>query len=504
VFTRASEKWTQQGPKLTGTGETGRGMFGSAVALSSEATTALIGGPSDNASAGATWVFARSGSTWTQQGSKFTGSGAAGTNIQFGSAEALSSEGNTALVGGPGDRKNTGAAWVFYQNFPTVVTGAASGVLGSVATFNAKVNPDGFQVSDCKFEYGTTEAYGSSAPCAQSPGSGTTAVAVSASVMGLSPSTLYHFRISATNAAPGTSKGLDETLTTLPQAIVVTNAATLVTQTSATLNASVNPNGVLVSECKLEFGLTTAYGQSAPCTPKPGSGTTAEAVSAALEILEENTEYHFRVVATDANGTSVGSDVTFKTKLEPGPHWYKNRVRVAEGALENGPPILSWGNLTLSNAKIGSLTCQTLAGGDVGNPVGGGAGKGVLEGITFYDCTSETCEVTAKGLQALIPEKPEWSAVLIEELATNRDRIEGIALREICVGGTPESNVEFHGMLKPSLEPGSSAGASPMKLEFGGSGELQNAVAGEEAGKVAGKLKFMGYETGELLGAKKP
>jgi hypothetical protein len=498
VFTRASEKWTQQGPKLTGTGESGRGQFGSGVALSSEATTALIGGPVDSASAGATWLFARSGSTWTQQGSKFTGSGAAGTGIQFGSAVALSSEGNTALVGGPGDRKNTGAAWAFYQNFPTVVTGGASGVLGSVATLNAKVNPDGFEVSDCKFEYGTTEAYGLTAPCSALPGSGTTAVAVSASVMGLSPSTIYHFRISATNAAPGTSKGLDETLKTLPQASVETKP-TVETQTSATLNGSVNPNGVLVSECKFEWGTTTAYGQSAPCSPPPGGGTTAVPVSAVLESLAENETYHFRLVATDANGTSVTSDATFKTQLKLGPHWYKNRALLAESTPENGLPVLSWGSLTVESAKPGPFTCLTLAGGDLANAVGGGAGKGVLEGVTFYGCTSETCEVTEKGLLAVTPEKPEWSAVLIEELGAFRDRIEGIALREMCMGGT--SNVEFHGMLKPSLEPGTSIGSSPAFLQFGtGSGELQG---GEGAGKVAGKLKFMGYEAGEVLSAKK-
>ena len=97
----------------------------------------------------------------------------------------------------------------------------------------------------------------------------------------------------------------------------------------------------------------------------------------------------------------------------------------------------------------------------------------------------------------MVPERLKWSSVLIEEtVGAFRDRIESIALREICVGGS--SNVEFHGMLKPSVEPGSSIGAAPAKLQFGaGSGEL------EGGGKIAGLLKFMGFEGGDIIRAKK-
>ena len=62
-------------------------------------------------------MFTRSGSTWTQQGSKLTGSGEVGEGA-FGSSVALSSEGNTALIGGSGDNVNVGAAWVFVNTRP--------------------------------------------------------------------------------------------------------------------------------------------------------------------------------------------------------------------------------------------------------------------------------------------------------------------------------------------------------------------------------------------------
>ena len=118
VFTRSGSTWTQQGAKLTGSGESGNGDFGASVALSADGNTALIGGPGDNGSVGAAWVFTRSGSTWTQQGAKLTGSGESGEGY-FGASVALSADGNTALIGGASDNDGVGAAWVFTRSGST-------------------------------------------------------------------------------------------------------------------------------------------------------------------------------------------------------------------------------------------------------------------------------------------------------------------------------------------------------------------------------------------------
>ena len=56
-----------------GTGETGAGQFGLSVALSGDGNTALVGAPDDGGLAGAAWVFTRSRSTWSQEGSKLVG-----------------------------------------------------------------------------------------------------------------------------------------------------------------------------------------------------------------------------------------------------------------------------------------------------------------------------------------------------------------------------------------------------------------------------------------------
>ncbi len=114
VFTRTGGVWTQQGGKLTANGEEGSGGFGSSVALSADCNTALIGGETDSGGLGAAWVFVRSGSEWTQQ-AKLTNGEELGFNL-FGSSVALSADGNTALIGGPGNGNNLGAAWIFTRS----------------------------------------------------------------------------------------------------------------------------------------------------------------------------------------------------------------------------------------------------------------------------------------------------------------------------------------------------------------------------------------------------
>ena len=123
VFTRSGSTWSQQGSELFGTGNTGNAGQGWSVALSSDGNTALVGGPFDNSSTGAAWLFTRSGSTWSQLGSKLVGTGGKagsdGDGIEQGYAVALSGDGNTAVLGGPANNNGTGAAWAFV-NVPAV------------------------------------------------------------------------------------------------------------------------------------------------------------------------------------------------------------------------------------------------------------------------------------------------------------------------------------------------------------------------------------------------
>jgi hypothetical protein len=113
VFEYTGSVWQERGPKLTGGGEGPEGHFGYSVALSEDGGTALVGARDDEGK-GAAWVFARSVWTWAQQGPKLVGAGQEGE--QFGYSVALSVSGNSAVVGAPHADSWHGLAWLFERS----------------------------------------------------------------------------------------------------------------------------------------------------------------------------------------------------------------------------------------------------------------------------------------------------------------------------------------------------------------------------------------------------
>jgi hypothetical protein len=90
-----------------------------------------------------------------------------------------------------------------------------------------------------------------------------------------------------------------------------TQAASEVTQTSATLNATVNPNGGPIGRCAFYFGSSNAF---TPCASLPGGGSSPVAVSAHLAGLLPATTYYFRIVASNLSGTASGAIFAFTTQ----------------------------------------------------------------------------------------------------------------------------------------------------------------------------------------------
>lgn len=194
---------------------------------------------------------------------------------------------------------------------PAPVTGAATAVTPNGAALAGTVNPEGVATT-VAFDYGTSTAYGSSTP-AQDAGAGAAPVDVAATLTGLKPSTTYHYRLSA-SSADGTAAGGDRTFTT-PAAParpgVTSQPATAIGTSSATVGASVDPNGQQ-TDVVFDYGTSTAYGASTPAQ-SAGAGTLGVTLKATLSGLKPDTTYHFRARATNATGTTDGADRTFRT-----------------------------------------------------------------------------------------------------------------------------------------------------------------------------------------------
>jgi hypothetical protein len=237
-------------------------------------------------------------------------------------ATEVSSFSNSSEVTGIAVRSSTGKVYVSraesaqIEVFGTVIaptTGAATNIGDSTATLHGSVNPNGVELEECKFEYGTSASYGQTAPCAETPaeiGAGFNDVPVHADLTGLAEGTTYHFRLVAKSAGQ-TTEGADEVFETLGPPGIEEAWAERVLRTEARLKAKIASNGSATTY-HFEWGVTSGYGNS---TAESGTGSAggSKVVGAALEGLAPGTTYHWRVVATNATGTTEGPDRTFAT-----------------------------------------------------------------------------------------------------------------------------------------------------------------------------------------------
>ncbi len=201
---------------------------------------------------------------------------------------------------------------------PTVQTLAASGVGIDNAGLSGSVNPNS-QATSAWFEWGTDSGLSTYSPTStQSTGAGSSAVIVSASLASLSSGTQYYYRVAASNAT-GTSRGTIVSFTTSLPAVpptVATLGATNIGVDNATVNGTVNPNG-LATTAYFEWG-TDAGLAGASTTPgqSVGSGNSNVAMNADLSGLSDNTTYYYRVVGTNSAGMSRGVIGSFTTSLQ--------------------------------------------------------------------------------------------------------------------------------------------------------------------------------------------
>ena len=213
---------------------------------------------------------------------------------------------------------------------PAVTTGPAQSPTRTTATFSGTVDPAGAATSyyfayvdqagyEAALASGAQDPYADGRTTSQVPvGSSYEAQPAGPLIVGeLGPGTTYHYAVVAINSV-GTTIGPDQSFTTAAPTppSVSTGGAEGVSQLSASIAGSVNTQG-LATISQFEFGTAPYAGTMTPATVTSSSGTTLALSTAFDNDLQPGTTYYYRVVASNQDGTSYGTEQSFTTGSFP-------------------------------------------------------------------------------------------------------------------------------------------------------------------------------------------
>ena len=451
VFTRSGETWSA-GQELAGANRVARDGFGSSVALSSDGQTALVGAGGENFESikGGVYVFTRSGETWSQQGEELEGS--ENTGDEFVSSVALSANGDTALVGGikgsgPAHAKHIGAAWVFTRSGQTWTQ--QGGKLEGSGEVGNTVN------------FGTTVALS---------GDGDTALVSGPSDDGEAGAVWVFTRSGQTWSQQG------QKLTGAP-----------VEEGSFGESLALSEDG--------NTALIAGYLDGAELFTR--SGETWSPHGEDLASTQETTLEPYGVALSgDAHTALLGRGVLEFEAGEPlsFPHWDSKGVRTSS---TRNVLVSTSGSMTLHLGGGQSITCATKGKGEIVNATGGGAGLGALEGPSkekgppateFKGCHATAPVCAAKEKVAVEPQS-YWNTRLLAGTPI-RDEIPNVELDVICIKNkVPTPVIVLTGTLTPEVGAG--------VLVFGpGSGELEESPSGHAT--LTGTMKIKGKGAPDL------
>ena len=303
------------------------------------------------------------------------------------------------------------------------VTEPVSSLKARSATLNGTVNPAGAGEATCEFEYGTSTSYGSFAECTGSGSKdtpvpeGDVAVPVHVNLTGLQPDTTYHYRLSATNAGKLANTGEcpeDCGQFHTPGPGIPGEWVTKVTSTSASLDATIAPNGAATS-FYFQYGTSASYGNSVPLPEgSAGAGSGEVPVDVLVEGLSPDTVYHDRVVAvSEAAGERViveGADRTFTTQVVD-----------ASSAAVTLPDARQWEMVSPPDKRGVSLEAITKEGGLIQAAEGGAA----LAYIAKAPIDAEPAGSRSSAAQQLLAKRglEGWST---QDIATPHESVSGL------------------------------------------------------------------------------
>jgi hypothetical protein len=230
---------------------------------------------------------------------------------------------------------------------------------------------------------------------------GSDQVTVTQQVAGLEANTLYRVRLVASKYTGLTTVASD----TSAELIFATDAlspdaatlpATSRRATSASLQGRINPNGSLTTY-HFEYGPTPTYGQQVPVpAATAGGGGVEKLVVQQLSGLSPGTDYHYRLVAENPIGTTVGADATFKTRSSVEAPPGRGYELVSQPDKATGPGLGSHGNNSELGGELGLVVGTPSVDGDrfVSRTE---AGPVLTGGASVYVSNTDLSERTADG-----------------------------------------------------------------------------------------------------------
>jgi hypothetical protein len=283
---------------------------------------------------------------------------------------------------------------------PEAITLPVTTVAFGQATLQGSVNPGGLSTL-AWFEWGTDTNYGNFTPVTVLS-STNASVPLSAALGNLTPGWTYHFRVAAANSA-GDSIGSDGSFTTALPPSVVTLAPGSVSLTGATLDGTVNPNG-LPATAWFRWGTDTNYG-NVTATTNLAVTNSILSVSAVLGNLTPGWTYHYCVAAASGTATNYGGDLAFRTS--GGTNYVTSLADNGAGSLrqtiaasEAGDIICfsTNGIITLTNGELEIAQSLTITGPGATNLILSGNGSSRVININNSTATvSIACLTVCNG-----------------------------------------------------------------------------------------------------------
>ncbi len=218
---------------------------------------------------------------------------------------------------------------------------SASSLTHTSMLLSATINPENAPTF-YHFIYGPTSSYGSTGP-EREAGPGFGDESLSEPIEGLQPGTTYHYAVVATNKA-GTITGPDETFTTtapVPPALT-TGGVSEVTQSTAKLSGTVDTEGEHSSGYGFDLGIDANYSQAYLVGSAEAGLTGPQTITQTVEGLQPGTTYHYRLFATNTDGTTHSADATFTTAGPPNPSTVLDVLTVPAATPLIATPTLSF------------------------------------------------------------------------------------------------------------------------------------------------------------------